>query len=82
MFLFDTVDGVEKPHHSDTADGLCEAHGSSGCSPIESGPNWDIGGAGVAVVPLCDLIFAKDGRDHTLLKNAGYPLTSFDCQRL
>ena len=35
---FDAVDGVEKPHLSDIADGLCEAHGTSGCNPIENGP--------------------------------------------
>ena len=65
MFLFDTVDGVEKPHHSDTAGGLCEAHGSNGRNPIESGPAWDMRGAGVTVVLLYGLIFARAGGDHS-----------------
>ena len=65
MFLFDIVDGVEKPHHSDTAGGLCEAHGSNRCKPIESGPDWDMSGAGVAVVLLYGLIFARARGDHS-----------------
>ena len=59
MFLFDIVEGVEKPHLSDAAGGLCEAHGSNGCNPIESGPAWDNISAGVAVVLLYGLIFAR-----------------------
>ena len=65
MFLFDIVDGVEKPHLSDTDNGLCEAHGSNGCNPIESGPAWDKRGAGVAVVLFYGLIFARAGGDHS-----------------
>ena len=65
MILFDAVDGVRKPHHSDTAGGLYESHGSSGCNPIENGPAWDIKGTEVAVVPLYGLIFARAGEDHS-----------------
>ena len=52
MFLFDIVDGVEKPHHSDAAGGLCGTRDSSGCSPIWSGPAWDVRGAEVSEVLL------------------------------
>ena len=65
MFLFDIVEGVEKPHLSDTAGGLCEAHGSNGCNPIESGPAWGMRGAGVAVMLLYGLICARAGGDHS-----------------
>ena len=65
MYLFGILDGVEKPHLSDTASGLCESHGSNGCNPIESGPTWDMRGTGVAVVLLYGLIFARAGGDHS-----------------
>ena len=65
MFLFDILEGVEKPHLSDTVGGLCGAHGSSGCSPIESSPAWGKKGAKEAVVLLYGLLFARAGKDHS-----------------
>ena len=81
MFLFDIVEGVEKPHLSDTAGGLCEAHGSNGCNPIESSPAWDKRGAGVAVVLLYGLLFARAGRDHSFERaciSADHRLSTFE----
>ena len=81
MFLFDILEGVEKPHLSDTVSGLCEAHGSNGCSPIESSPAWGERGAGVAVVLLYGLLFARAGRDHSFEEaciSADHRLSTFE----
>ena len=81
MFLFDIVEGVEKPHLSDTAGGLCEAHGSNGCNPFESGPAWDKSGAGVVVVLFYELIFARAGVDHSFERaciSADHRLSTFE----
>ena len=64
MFLFDILEGVEKPHLSDTVGGLYGAHGSSGCSLIESSPAWGKKGAREAVVLLYEMLFARAGKDH------------------
>ena len=81
MFLFDILYGVEKPHRSDTTSGLCEAHGSNGCNPFESGPAWDKRGAGVAVVLFYGLLFARAGGDHSFERaciSADHRLSTFE----
>ena len=65
MFLFDILEGVEKPHLSDTVGGLCGARGSSGCSPIGSSPAWGKKCAGGGVVLLYRLLSARAGREHS-----------------